>query len=77
MSSIHNITPAVMIMQDEVQDEHASAARSTSFSSRSISSSITEKQASVPTILPDEVYANNNAVKTDHEYRKYTLDTLI
>jgi hypothetical protein len=70
MSSIHNITPAVMIMQDEMQDDHATVARSTSFSSRSISSSITEKQNSAPTILPDEAsYANNNTVKTDHEYQ--------
>lgn len=75
MSSIHNITPTVMAMHDELQDDRATIARTSSMSQRSISSSITEKQASVPATLPDEaVHASKK--DADHEYRKYTLDTL-
>ncbi|CAO3656772.1 unnamed protein product [Mucor fragilis] len=68
MSSIHNITPAVMVMHDELHDDHATVARASSISQRSMSSSITEKHASVPEKLPDEaVHASKK--DADHEYQ--------
>lgn len=64
-----------MVMHDELHDDHATVARASSISQRSMSSSITEKHASVPEKLPDEaVHASKK--DADHEYRKYTLDTL-
>lgn len=62
-------------MQGELQDGHATAARSSSISQRSVSSSVTEKHASVPAMLPDEAVLASKK-DADHEYRKYTLDTL-
>ncbi|KAK4514060.1 uncharacterized protein ATC70_006068 [Mucor velutinosus] len=68
MSSVHNITPVVMAMHEGMQDDHATIARTSSISQRSISSSITEKHASVPAMLPDEaVFASKKDV--DHEYQ--------
>ncbi|KAL9539980.1 hypothetical protein MBANPS3_009953 [Mucor bainieri] len=68
MSSIHNITPAVMVMQEELHDDHATVARTSSLSQRSVSSSITEKHISVPAMLPDEAVLASKK-DGDHEYQ--------